>query len=80
MKNNSKNKNIKIINYIPRNEIMKKSNSFFCKKIVERIYSKKSNNILNNSYKNISRKRLAEKNNINMSQKNRIIKIDLSKI
>ena len=52
MKNNSKNKNIKIINYIPRNEIMKKSNSFFCKKIVERIYSKKSNNILNNSYKN----------------------------
>ena len=80
MKNNSKNKNIKIINYIPRNKKMKKSNSFFCKKIVERIYSKKSNNILNNSYKNISRKRLAEKNNINMSQKNRIIKIDLSKI
>ena len=31
---------------------MQKSNSFFCKKIVERIYSKKSNNILNNSYKN----------------------------
>ena len=80
MKNNSKNKNIKIINYIPRNEVMRKSNSFFCKKILEKINSKKSNNILNNSYKNLSRKKLAEKNNTNLSQKNRIIKIDLSKI
>ena len=79
-KNDNKVKNIKIINYIPSRKIMQKSNSFFSKKIFEKIHSKHSDNILNNSYKNLSRKKISEKNIVNLTQKNRVIKIDLSKL
>ena len=78
---NVNNTNIKIINNIPRRKVMKKNNSFFAKKMAEKIHSKRSNNIMTNSYKDLSRKKIIEKlNSNNMSQRNKIIKIDLSKI
>ena len=80
-KNINKSKIIKIINCIPRKKIMQKSNSFFAKKIVDQVYNKKPINALNNSYKDLSRKKVIEKiNSNNLSQKNKIIRIDLSQL
>ena len=59
---------------------MQKSNSFFLKKNIKKIDSKKSSNNLDIFYKSLSRKKINEKNNPFLSQKNRIIKIDLSKL
>ena len=79
-KNDSIIENIKIINYSPRKQILQKSNSFFSKKIVKKIYTKKSSNNFDISYKSLSRKKIPEKTSPHLSQKNRIIKIDLSKL
>ena len=80
-KNINKSKIIKIINCIPRKKIMQKSNSFFAKKIVDQVYNKKPINAMNNSYKDLSRKKVIEKiNSNNLSQKNKIIRIDLSQL
>ena len=80
-KENVKNKNIKIINFIPRKKLLQKSNSFKSKKVVDNISNNKYTSSLNNSYKNITIKRLGERNNSYKNiNKNRIIKIDLSKL
>ena len=79
-KNDSIIENIKIINYSPRKQLLQKSNSFFSKKIVKKIYTKKSCNNFDISYKSLSRKKIPEKTSPHLSQKNRIIKIDLSKL
>ena len=80
-KENVKNKNIKIINFIPRKKLLQKSNSFKSKKVVDNISHNKYTSSLNNSYKNITIKRLGERNNSYKNiNKNRIIKIDLSKL
>ena len=79
-KNDNTIKNINIISYFPRRKILQKSNSFFSKKIVKKIEPKKSSNNFDISYKSLSRKKIPEKNSPHLSQKNRIIKIDLSKL
>ena len=68
----NKNKNIKIINYIPKKKLLQKSNSF---------RSKNHHNNCENSYKNLTIKKILEKNNLNKgSYKKKVVKIDLSKI
>ena len=68
----NKSKNIKIINYIPKMKLLQKSNSF---------RSKKNSNISDNSYKNLTIKKILEKNFLNKgSYKKKVVKIDLSKI
>ena len=68
----NKNKNIKIINYIPKKKLLQKSNSF---------RSKNNHNNCENSYKNLTIKKILEKNNLNKgSYKKKVVKIDLSKI
>ena len=81
-KENLKNKNIKIINFIPRKKLLQKSNSFRNKKVVDKIsINKYISNNLTNSYKNISIKKLGERNNSYKNvNKNRIVKIDLTKL
>ena len=69
----NKNKNIKIISYVPKKKILQKSNSF---------RSKNNYNNCENSYKNLTIKKILEKNNnLNKgSYKKKVVKIDLSKI
>ena len=61
---------------------MQKSNSFRIKKAFNKINLSinKTNNSLNNSYKNINLKKITEKNNSKKSFRNKVVKIDLSKI
>ena len=80
-KENLKNKNIKIINFIPRKKLLQKNNSFKSKKVVDKISNNKYSSNLINSYKNITIKKLVERNNsFKNNNKNRVVKIDLSKL
>ena len=80
-KENIKSKNIKIINFYPKQKILQKSNSFRNKKAVDKMFINKYNSNLNNSYKNLTIKKLGEKNNSYKNiYKNRVVKIDLSKL
>ena len=79
-KNDNTIKNINISSYFPRRKILQKSNSFFSKKVAKKIDSNKTSNNFDISYKSLSRKKITEKNSPYLSQKNRIIKIDLTKL
>ena len=76
-----KSKNIKIINFIPGKKLLHKSNSFRSKKAVDKIFNNKYGNNLMNSYKNLTIKKIGERNNSYKNNgKNRVVKIDLSKL
>ena len=81
-KDNNKNKNIKIISYLQKKKLIQKSNSFRSKKAFDKINLSinKTNNSLNNSYKKINLKKIIEKHNSKKSFRNKVVKIDLSKI